>query len=342
MAIFDGNPTRDVYNGTSSADTAYGNGGDDTLNGLGGNDSLYGGSGNDGLYGGTGNDRIFGGTGVDALFGQYGADQLYGEAGNDWLQGGAGNDYLHGGSGNDSLRGDDGDDTLNGAGGDNDLRGGAGNDTLIHSGVGAYSLIENGFYDGGSGRDTLLIDYSGGYVQEGSDLSIWVEININPDAPSTMTYGADPVEGPYEVIASFTGIEEYRLIGETSRLSVTARMDAVVVGNDQNDKLEGRRGDQDFTGGGGADEYQFYWRKGFELNHDTIHGFSVAEGDTIAFGNQSESDLGNVPVPLEITAEEVNGHTIYTSVEIATGQVVHTLDVDAVGLPEPEPWYYLG
>ena len=31
-----------------------------------------------------------------------------------------------------------------------------------------------------------------------------------------------------------------------------------------------------------------------------------------------------------------------TSVEIATGQVVHTLDVDAVGLPEPEPWYYLG
>ena len=30
------------------------------------------------------------------------------------------------------------------------------------------------------------------------------------------------------------------------------------------------------------------------------------------------------------------------SVEIATGQVVHTLDLDAVGLSEPQPWHYLG
>ncbi|MGF7206622.1 Ca2+-binding RTX toxin-like protein [Skermanella aerolata] len=342
MAIFNGTAARDIYNGTSSADTARGNGGDDTLSGLGGGDALYGDSGNDGLYGGTGIDRIFGGTGVDALFGQDGADQLYGEAGNDWLQGGAGNDYLHGGSGNDSLRGDDGDDTLNGAVGDNDLRGGAGNDTLIHSGIGpTYSPTVNAFYDGGSGHDTLLIDYWGDYIQTSTDFSPWVEININPDASSTMNYSSDPLEGPYEIVAAFAGIEEFRLTGETGRLSVTARTDAVIFGNDERDKLEGRQGDQDFTGGGGADEYQFYWRKGFEPNHDTVHGFSVAEGDTIAFGNQSENDLDE-PLPLDITAEEVNGHTIYTSVEIATGQVVHTLDVDAVGLPEPQPWYYLG
>jgi Ca2+-binding RTX toxin-like protein len=343
MAIFNGSPARDVYNGTSSADTAHGNGGDDTLNGLGGNDSLYGDSGNDGLYGGIGNDRIFGGSAVDALFGQDGADQLYGEAGNDWLQGGAGNDYLHGGSGNDSLRGDDGDDTLNGAGGDNDLRGGAGNDTLIHSGIDTSFLAAgNGFYDGGSGRDALLIDYQGDYVFSSTDRAAWVELNINPDAGSTMTYADDPVEGFYEVVARFAGIEEFRLTGENARLSVVARTDATVIGNDQNDKLEGRQGDQDFTGGAGADQYQFYWRKGFERNDDTVHGFSVAEGDRIYFGNQSESDYGSTPAPLRITAEEVGGHTIYTSVEVATGQVVHTLDVDAVGLPEPEPWYYLG
>jgi Ca2+-binding RTX toxin-like protein len=157
-----------------------------------------------------------------------------------------------------------------------------------------------------------------------------------------MTYAVDPVEGMWETIATFTGIEEFRVTPESTRLSVTARTDATVVGGDENDKLEARQGDQDFTGGAGADEYQFYWRKGFELNHDVIHGFSVAEGDTIAWGNQSEADVFSVPPPLLITAVETDGHTLYTSVEIATGEVAHTLDVDAIGLPDPLPWYYLG
>lgn len=52
--------------------------------------------------------------------------------------------------------------------------------------------------------------------------------------------------------------------------------------------MEGRAGNQDFTGGGGADQYQFLWRQGFEPNHDVIHGFSVAEGDVIEFNSQFE------------------------------------------------------
>ncbi|GEO42645.1 hypothetical protein SAE02_67930 [Skermanella aerolata] len=62
----------------------------------------------------------------------------------------------------------------------------------------------------------------------------------------------------------------------------------------------------------------------------------------IEFNSQSEVDLGTVPPPLRLTSEEIGAHTIYTSVEIATGQVVHTLDVDAVGLQPLAEWYYLG
>ena len=343
MAVFNGTATRDVYNGTSSADTARGNGGDDTLNGLGGNDALYGDSGNDGLYGGTGNDRLWGGAGIDALFGQDGADQIYGEAGDDWLQGGAGNDYLHGGSGNDRLRGDDGGDILNGAAGDNDLRGGAGNDTLIHSGlITGGRPGGNAFYDGGAGRDTLLVDYRGDYLVDGLDVASWVELNINAGGLGTIMYAVDPLEGSFQAVGQFAGIEEFRVTAESSRLSVTARSDATVVGGNGGDKLEGRQGDQDFTGGAGADNYQFLWRPNFEANHDVIHGFSVAEGDWISYNNQYEGDLVSVPDPLVITPVEVDGHTIYTAVEVATGKVVHTLDVDAVGLPPPEPWYFLG
>jgi Ca2+-binding RTX toxin-like protein len=347
MAIINGTALRDVLNGTSLADTIRGAAGDDTLSGLSGNDSLYGDSGNDGLNGGLGNDKLFGGTGVDALFGNEGADQLYGEAGDDWLQGGASNDYINGGSGNDRLRGDDGDDTLAGARGDNDVRGGAGNDTMLHSTYGVTDPIGGkAFYDGGSGRDTLQIDYIGDYYfgQDpiNGDRAGWIEININIDKSGTIDYAGDPTEGNFERIGTFTNVEVFSVTSRSTRLSVTMQDDATVIGGDSNDKLEGRRGDQDFTGGKGADAYQFLWRAGFEPNHDVVHGFSVAEGDTIEFNSQFEGDLGTIPAPLRLTTEEINGHTIYTSVEIASGQVVHTLDVDAVGLPPPADWYFLG
>jgi hypothetical protein len=99
-------------------------------------------------------------------------------------------------------------------------------------------------------------------------------------------------------------------------------------------------GDQTFIGGAGGDSYRFLWREGWNGGHDKVIGFNKAEGDHIAYSNQFESDNG--PDPLLISAVENAGHTIYTATEIATGQVVHTLDVDAVGLPPPIIGYYLG
>lgn len=194
------------------------------------------------------------------------------------------------------MRGDDGDDVLNGAGGENDLRGGAGNDTLIHWNLAAFTFTTGiTFYDGGDGRDTLLVDYSDVFTPGPSETYPWFELRIDPGGSGTMTYRDDPVERSGFALGRFAGIEEFRASPETSHLTVLARTDATVAGGDGEDQLEGREGNQDFNGGAGADQYQFLWRQGFEPNHDVIHGFSVAEGDVIEFNNESEVDLGTVP-----------------------------------------------
>jgi hypothetical protein len=99
-------------------------------------------------------------------------------------------------------------------------------------------------------------------------------------------------------------------------------------------------GNQTFIGGTGGDSYRFLWRENWEGGHDKIIGFNAAEGDAIAYSNKPKS--WDDPDLLKITSVETVGHTIYTATEISTGEVVHTLDVDAVGLPEPYFDYYLG
>lgn len=84
-------------------------------------------------------------AGVDFLCGGAGPDVVEGLAGNDRMAGLAGSDRLLGGAGNDSLRGDEGEDTL---------LGGAGNDVL-NARDGARDVI-----DGGTGRDTAIVDAS--------------------------------------------------------------------------------------------------------------------------------------------------------------------------------------
>ncbi|WP_028970345.1 calcium-binding protein [Sphingomonas sp. URHD0057] len=99
---------------------------------------------------GTNSGETLNGTGVaETLNGLGGDDTLNGGGGSDALHGGAGNDVLNGGDGIDRLWGDDGNDILN-----------PGSDAAfiyIEGGVnraGVYSV------DGGSGFDTLVLDYS--------------------------------------------------------------------------------------------------------------------------------------------------------------------------------------
>jgi hypothetical protein len=340
MAIKFGTNGKDSITGTSGNDELYALGGSDRIYANPGNDKLFGGDGEDGLYGQAGDDIIYGGNGIDALFGHAGADSLYGEAGNDYMLAGDGADYLKGGSGNDRLRGEAGNDTLNGGSGDNDLQGGSGNDTLIHYGRAADGMPGGkAIYGGGEGIDTLLFDVQGPFPTDdsGTELAEFVSGFVGEGGSGGLDYATDPIEPSSARIGSFSGIEEFKLQnGSNMKLDFSAYVDAKVTGGALGDYLEGGEGNQDFTGGGGDDNYLFRWREGENGGSDIIHGFSQADGDLIYYNNMPESATED---PLKIEAVETDGHTIYTATEIATGSVVHTLDVDAIGLPLPS--YYI-
>jgi Ca2+-binding RTX toxin-like protein len=99
-----------VY-GDEGYDTIYGGGGNDRLEGWLGADQLHGEAGNDTLIGGANTDTLYGGAENDELYGYEYHDLLYGGDGNDRLNGDkssslyAGQDTLYGGAGDDTLWG---------------------------------------------------------------------------------------------------------------------------------------------------------------------------------------------------------------------------------------------
>ena len=177
--------------GTEGNDTIEGSGLNDSLSGLGGNDNLYGEEGNDTLNGGNGDDFIGAGEGDDLVDGGNGNDQiLYGDVesgvsvdlritgqqntgggGLDTItnvEGIGGSDYadtLTGTAGNNTLNGADGDDVLYGKGGTDALIGGAGNDIIVLD-----IQQTNGFYDGGTGYDTLELHNIAGATAGGNGI----------------------------------------------------------------------------------------------------------------------------------------------------------------------------
>ncbi|MCS5574313.1 MAG: hypothetical protein NZ789_15385, partial [Pseudomonadales bacterium] len=155
IILTSGNDTSDGTEGSNLIATLNGT---DTVNGLGGNDKII---------GGTGVDTFDGGSGNDHLYGYAGNDTLTGGAGDDKLVGGLGDDILTGGAGDDELQGKTGDDTLNTGAGSDSSYGGLGNDTFNITGKsGAFTDI----IIGGTGTDTLDIDYTG--VDSLSDFTI--------------------------------------------------------------------------------------------------------------------------------------------------------------------------
>jgi Ca2+-binding RTX toxin-like protein len=333
MAKFNGTTLRDVLNGTALGDTMHGNGGDDTINGNGGNDGIFGDDGNDSLNGGIGNDRIFGGKGIDALSGGDGADQLYGEAGDDYILGGAGNDYLHGGSGNDRLRGEAGDDTLKGGAGIDDLNGGTGNDLLIYqNNVEARSSL----FAGESGADTLFIDAARTMIATSYGYApATVQIIVHPSqdglgASGTFGY-IDPASTVSIEKGVFRNIETFAVSNDTKLDYVGGDVDVTVTGGDKSDSFFSGRGNETFNGGGGKDVFYFLYGA-FEV--DRIVGFDPAE-DVIVSPFWEDSN-GNPRG--HSTIKEIDGHTIITTYDGVPGMigtdVVHGLDIDAVGIPD--------
>ncbi|MDZ8259819.1 calcium-binding protein [Nostoc sp. ChiQUE01b] len=185
----------DVINGQRGNDRIDGKSGNDLLRGDAGSDTLIGGAGDDLVLDNsdsTGNNLLFGGDGNDSLStsGSYDYSYFVGYyfygygTGNNTLNGGAGSDTLNASfsKGDNLLNGDDGDDYLYAYAaydfetpfpyrtyGDNTLNGGTGKDTLNVD----YSFGNN-LLNGGDGNDSLSasgsLDYVyGGYAASGNN-----------------------------------------------------------------------------------------------------------------------------------------------------------------------------
>jgi len=286
-----------------------------------------GGSARDKLYGTQGNDSLYGNGGDDYLNGQGGGDTLYGGAGNDGLDGGAGFDQLHGGIGNDRLAGGEG---------TNDLYGDGGNDVLVLEEYGLVSESASQLF-GGTGFDTLHIIADKAevlkdpYTGSIDTAPARIAIDLEDQTSGGFLYFQDSNQARlvFEAAGTFTGIEAFTVSANTRLDFHGGKDNAMVTGGNYADLFQGGPGSEAFKGGGGADIFYMPWDDPSRgLGNDRITGFNPAEGDRI----MKAYFTGTHGIDLITTAVEKNGHTIFTS-KTADGTVIHTLDVDAVGLP---------
>lgn len=289
--VMDGASDNDLVVGGAGNDTLFGGAGDDEVDGGTGDDVIDGGLGTDKMFGGVGNDQMWGGEGNDIMIGftptndvkqtlvagetdddviyagggddfvlgGMGADLLWAGVGNDELQGGEGNDFLYGEVGNDRLFGGAGDDVVYGGSGDdvivggvasneaalaagasdnNSLYGGAGSDVIL-GGVG------NDYIDGGAGAD----DMEGG---KGND--IYIVNSVNDVILEQQSEGYDAVVSSTNYILN-ANIEELRLV-EGGTINGTGNgLANRIVGNAQDNILDGVTGADSMVGGLGNDTY---------------------------------------------------------------------------------------
>ncbi|WP_443113122.1 C39 family peptidase [Herbaspirillum seropedicae] len=206
--------------GKTDDDVIYGRAGNDIIWSGAGNDLLWGGEGGDGLRGGEGNDTLFGGSGDDGLAGDEGDDVLFGGDGDDGLVGGPGYPLAGGVSDNNMLYGGAGNDRLNGSAGNDLLDGGTGDDRMC----------------GWDGDDTYVVDSEKDEVIEVAD------------------GGHDTVLAGLSYTLT-NHVEDLRLLEGGSYNGTGNGSDNRIVGNSQDNILDGLGGADTMIGGQGNDRY---------------------------------------------------------------------------------------
>jgi Ca2+-binding RTX toxin-like protein len=256
--------------GGAGGDIIIGNSADNTLYGGAGDDTLYGGSGNDTLIGGLGKNELDGGDdtdtvvyssvpGLDRVTVDLQAGKATGVAtfplrvivedklvniedvtGTSTSGGGSAADVLLGDNGPNVLRGLSGNDRLDGRGGDDTLYGGSGNDVL------SGGLGKN-FIDGGSGIDTVTyfntvpVPLVGVIV----DLAAGKASGTSLDSRSVFEDTLRNVENVIGTSSSGGGAGRDFIWGN--------HQDNRLEGRSGNDFLSGRAGDDTLLGGSGKD-----------------------------------------------------------------------------------------
>ncbi|HEY6729603.1 MAG TPA: hypothetical protein VI039_01105 [Solirubrobacterales bacterium] len=239
-----GGPGNDSINGGRGYDSLHGDGGDDDLEGDTGSDMVDGGEGNDIVSGSKGADGLHGGGGDDVIIGAKGPDKISGGGGNDYLDGQQGSDKMDGDGGDDKALGDKGNDHIDGGPGHDHIEGGPGDEPELNGGADADEVFggagtdhadggpgDNDIVRGDAGTDTLL----GGEGDD--DIVSYASATRSGVIVSLATNkakgdGHDDLGGFEDVVGSPQG--------------------DTIVGNGQQNRIDGGVGNDDLQSGGGG------------------------------------------------------------------------------------------
>jgi Ca2+-binding RTX toxin-like protein len=310
----DGGIGNDLLVGGDGADTLFGGSGDDELNGGAGTDTMMGGAGHDKMFGGVANDTMYGGDGNDVMLGFAASNEAKqtldaGETDDDVMHGGAGDDFMHGSLGQDRLWGGDGNDELQGAQGHDLLYGGAGldrlfggvGDDILYGGEGDDILVgftgnnelkqsllagetDNDHLYGGAGNDLLLgglgDDYLDGgagadRMQGGQGDDLYIVNSVNDVILELSDGGNDTVLSSVNYVLN-EHIEQLHLMEGLSINGTGNGRDNTIIGNDQNNLIDGVTGADVMIGARGHDIYHVDNRDDRVIEHlnegiDTVH-----------------------------------------------------------------------
>jgi Ca2+-binding RTX toxin-like protein len=191
-------------------------------------------------------------------------ENIVGTQGDDTLTGNSESNLLDGQGGNDSLIGKDGDDTLIG-GADNDtMEGGSGDDLYSFATVTGQSLGQDTIYEAEDGGIDGL-DFSGLPVGLGTlDLML----------TTSQTLGSGLLSVTLRESSNNAAAGEIEDV-------IGTEFNDTLVGNDLNNRIEPRRGNDTLNGRGGSDVYVFAGR---DLGSDLILDAATGDGnDTLDF-----------------------------------------------------------
>lgn len=234
-------------------------------------DVLVGGPDDDRIDGGGGDDTISGGGGDDVLAGGTGNDTLDGQEGDDTLAGGPGDDALLGGPGQDTLDGGTGDDRLDGGAGDDLMTGGTGDDQAV-IGSPADLVFEDPWGRDGGGRDTLVVAPDFGAQLEKAFPTL-AKGGLATFMVGDAVLGSPPPGAPGFKQQVAPNVENVRLTGSDGHAIVGDAQDNTLEGNDGANRIWGGAGDDRIRGGGGDDQ---------------LHG---GDGDDLLLGDEGDDLL---------------------------------------------------
>ncbi|MAY88121.1 MAG: hypothetical protein CML02_15580 [Pseudooceanicola sp.] len=173
-------------------------------------------------------ENVIGTNRGDLIVGTASANRLVSMGGNDFLFGVNGDNYLDAGAGRDQVLGGVGNDTI---------LGGSGNDKL-------YGDLGDDLIDGGTGRDIMV---------GGAGDDIYVVDNRRDKVREIAGNGVDTVLSSIKFKLSAT-LEVLELTGKANVGGIgAAGVDNVLIGNDGNNRLDGRGCDNTIYGGDGND-----------------------------------------------------------------------------------------